>query len=123
MIMTLSYLNRDLTRALIIFMLIALPKPDSSFTCTLFLGSEGEVSFSSLTNRTEVTAFFAENFSDALPLMENPIDDFLNKTASPLCFLNIDPCVINNTVALIDNSAHAMVPFYGQGMNCCFKDC
>ncbi|MBA6223931.1 FAD-dependent monooxygenase [Colwellia sp. MB02u-18] len=105
------------------FMLIALPNPDGSFTCTLFLDAEGEVSFSSLTHRAEVTAFFTENFADALPLMENPIDDFLNKTASPLFLLNIDPWVINNTVALIGDSAHTMVPFYGQGMNCGFEDC
>ena len=105
------------------FMLIALPNPDGSFTCTLFLDFQGQVSFSSLTERAEVTAFFAENFADAMTLLENPIDEFLSKTANPLFLLKVDPWVINDKVALIGDAAHAMVPFYGQGMNCGFEDC
>ncbi|ASP46924.1 FAD-dependent oxidoreductase [Cognaticolwellia beringensis] len=105
------------------FMLIALPNPDGSFTCTLFLDYQGEVSFSSLTTRTDVTQFFEANFADAMPLLENPIDEFLDKTANPLFLLKVDPWVINEKVALIGDAAHAMVPFYGQGMNCGFEDC
>lgn len=105
------------------FMLIALPNPDGSFTCTLFLDFQGEVSFSSLTQRADVTRFFEQNFADAMPLLENPIDEFLDKTANPLFLVNVDPWVINEKVALIGDAAHAMVPFYGQGMNCGFEDC
>ena len=105
------------------FMLIALPNPDGSFTCTLFLDYQGQVSFSSLTTRTDVIQFFEENFADAIPLLENPIDEFLDKTANPLFLLKVDPWVINEKVALIGDAAHAMVPFYGQGMNCGFEDC
>jgi len=105
------------------FMLIALPNPDGTFTCTLFLDHQGDTSFSSLTKRDEVQAFFELNFSDAMPLLENPIDEFLQKTANPLFLVNVDPWVINNKVALIGDAAHAMVPFYGQGMNCGFEDC
>ena len=105
------------------FMLIALPNPDGTFTCTLFLDYQGQVSFSSLTQRSDVIDFFESNFADAMVLLENPIDEFMAKTASPLFLVNVDPWVINNKVALIGDAAHAMVPFYGQGMNCGFEDC
>ncbi len=109
------------------FMLIALPNPDGTFTCTLFLNFESannnDVSFTSLITKAEVTEFFHENFPDAMHLLENPIDEFMQKSANPLFLVNIDPWVINNKVALIGDAAHAMVPFYGQGMNCGFEDC
>jgi kynurenine 3-monooxygenase len=109
------------------FMLIALPNPDGTFTCTLFLnyesGSDNDHSFNSLQDRHSVINFFNENFIDAMSLLENPIDDFMEKSANPLFLVNVDPWVINNKVALIGDAAHAMVPFYGQGMNCGFEDC
>ncbi|WP_077285324.1 FAD-dependent oxidoreductase [Cognaticolwellia aestuarii] len=105
------------------FMLIALPNPDGSFTCTLFLDFQGDMSFASLTERDNVEQFFQANFADAMALLENPIDDFMAKTANPLFLVKVDPWVINEKVALIGDAAHAMVPFYGQGMNCGFEDC
>ena len=105
------------------FMLIALPNPDGSFTCTLFLDFQGDVSFSSLTERDNVEQFFQANFADAMALLENPIDEFMAKTANPLFLVKVEPWVINEKVALIGDAAHAMVPFYGQGMNCGFEDC
>lgn len=105
------------------FMLIALPNPDGSFTCTLFLDFQGDVSFASLTERDNVEQFFQANFADAMALLENPIDEFMAKTANPLFLVKVDPWVINEKVALIGDAAHAMVPFYGQGMNCGFEDC
>lgn len=109
------------------FMLIALPNLDGTFTCTLFLNyessDEGEYSFSSLKDKANVKTFFHENFADAMSLLENPIDEFMAKSANPLFLVNVDPWVINNKVALIGDAAHAMVPFYGQGMNCGFEDC
>ncbi len=105
------------------FMLIALPNPDGSFTCTLFLNYAGEVSFAALSDRPMVEAFLNSNFPDAMTLLENPIDEFMGKTANPLFLVHVDPWVINNKVALIGDAAHAMVPFYGQGMNCGFEDC
>ncbi len=109
------------------FMLIALPNPDGSFTCTLFLNYESkgdyDHSFNNLQDRNSVINFFNDNFADAMPLLENPIDDFMEKSANPLFLVNVDPWVINNKVALIGDAAHAMVPFYGQGMNCGFEDC
>lgn len=105
------------------FLLMALPNNDGSFTCTLYLNFQGQLSFSSLTDTHTVKAFFQQYFSDVMPLLENPIETFLNKTANPLFLVSVDPWVINNKVALIGDAAHAMVPFYGQGLNCSFEDC
>ena len=109
------------------FMLIAMPNHDGSFTCTLFLNLESktntEASFNSLNSKEEVEDFFNKNFSDAMPLLQNPVEEFMQKSANPLFLVSVDPWVINNKTALIGDAAHAMVPFYGQGLNCSFEDC
>jgi kynurenine 3-monooxygenase len=105
------------------FLLVALPNNDGSFTCTLYLNYQGETSFSSLTTPKAVTDFFLQNFTDVMPLLENPIAEFLNKTPSPLFLVSADPWVINTKVALVGDAAHAMLPFYGHGLNSSFEDC
>ncbi|MFN0015468.1 MAG: FAD-dependent oxidoreductase [Saprospiraceae bacterium] len=105
------------------FMLIALPNADGSFTCTLFLPFEGAVSFEHLTDNASVQAFFHRYFADAVPLMPTLIDDFWKNPTSSLVTTQCYPWQWQNRVLLIGDAAHAIVPFYGQGMNAGFEDC
>ena len=104
------------------FMLIALPNLDKSFTVTLFLPFEGEKSFEKLTSEKEVLSFFQSEFADSVPLMPSLVDDFFNNPTSGLVTIRCYPWVKGNC-ALIGDAAHAIVPFYGQGMNAGFEDC
>ena len=105
------------------FMLIALPNPDGTFTCTLFLGSSGDPSFASLSDRVSVETFFETEFPDAMAYLENPVDVFMQRTPARLFLVRVFPWSFNNKVGLIGDAAHAIVPFFGQGMNCGFEDC
>ena len=105
------------------FMLIALPNADGSFTCTLFLPFEGEVSFEHLTNNDAVLDFFNRYFPDAVALMPTLLDDFWQNPTSSLVTVRCHPWQWQGRVLLIGDAAHAIVPFYGQGMNAGFEDC
>jgi kynurenine 3-monooxygenase len=105
------------------FMMIALPNIDGSFTCTLFFPFEGNPSFSSLKTDDEILNFFSTYFSDAKELMPELLDDFRNNPTSSLVMMKCNPWNYENRIALLGDAAHAIVPFYGQGMNCGFEDC
>ncbi|MCF6360372.1 MAG: FAD-dependent monooxygenase [Cyclobacteriaceae bacterium] len=105
------------------YMLIALPNMDGSFTVTLFLPFEGEgYAFESLNTDEEILSFFQEVFPDALKHMPTLLDDFRANPASSLVTVKSYPWIKNN-ILLLGDAAHAVVPFYGQGMNCGFEDC
>lgn len=104
------------------YMLIALPNTDGSFTCTLFFPFEGEKSFETLKTNEEIMAFFNEQFSDAVPLMPTLLEDYNTNPASSLMTVKSFPWVRNKTL-IIGDASHAIVPFYGQGMNSGFEDC
>jgi kynurenine 3-monooxygenase len=104
------------------YMMIALPNPDGSFTCTLFFPFEGPISFKALDTDAKVLSFFKETFPDAVPLMPTLLHDFNTNPTSSLVTMKCFPWVRNNTF-LIGDAAHAVVPFYGQGMNAGFEDC
>ena len=105
------------------YMLIALPNMDGSFTCTLFFPFEGDPSFESLDTKEKVTSFFKETFTDAVPLMPTLEEDFFNNPTASLVTVKCYPWIREDKFALIGDAAHAMVPFFGQGMNCGFEDC
>lgn len=104
------------------FMMIALPNTEGTFTCTLFLPFEGEISFEQFRTAEQVRAFFLRNFPDAIEHMPTLLEDFEHHPTSSLVTIRCYPWVIGRT-ALIGDAAHAIVPFYGQGMNAGFEDC
>ena len=105
------------------FMMIALPNPDGSFTCTLFWEFEGPRSFASTKTDDDVRRFFDEEFPDAVPLMPALLEDFKNNPTGSLVTIRCAPWYHKDKVALVGDAAHAVVPFYGQGMNAAFEDC
>jgi kynurenine 3-monooxygenase len=105
------------------FMMIALPNFDGSFTCTLFLAHEGENSFERLTNEKSLLEFFQTNFADAIPLLPTLVEDFFTNPIGNLGTIKCFPWNVGGKSLLLGDSAHAVVPFYGQGMNASFEDC
>jgi len=105
------------------YMLIALPNLDKTFTCTLFFPFEGELSFDKINTEEKVKQFFATNFADIVPLMPDYVNEFFTNPTSSLVTIKCFPWVKDDKFALIGDAAHALVPFFGQGMNCGFEDC
>ena len=104
------------------FMMIALPNMTGDYTCTLFLPFEGEHSFEKIKTKEDVNGFFSEQFPDALNMMPTLTNDFFANPTSSLVTVRCFPWVKKDKLALMGDAAHAVVPFYGQGMNCSFED-
>lgn len=104
------------------FMLIALPNLDGSFTCTLFLDYEGEVSFEKLDSDEAILEFFEKYFSDVIPLVPDLLKEFHDNPTGSLLTIKCNPWTKENVI-LLGDASHAIVPFYGQGMNSGFEDC
>jgi kynurenine 3-monooxygenase len=105
------------------FMMIALPNFDGSFTCTLFLAHAGANSFEQLQDEKSLLEFFRTNFADAIPLMPTLVEDFFANPVGNLGTIKCFPWNVGGKSLLLGDSAHAVVPFYGQGMNASFEDC
>jgi kynurenine 3-monooxygenase len=104
------------------YMMIALPNTDGSFTCTLFFPYEGERSFAAIKNDTDLLNFFLEVFPDAVPLMPDLAQDYFCNPTGSLVTIKCFPWSYEDKVLLIGDACHAVVPFYGQGMNAGFED-
>ena len=102
------------------FMMIALPNLDCSFTCTLFLPHND---FAQLNSREAASGFFARTFPDAVPLIADLEDQFFRNPTGGLVTVRCAPWHLGRQVLLLGDAAHAIVPFFGQGMNCAFEDC
>jgi kynurenine 3-monooxygenase len=104
------------------FMMIALPNPDKSFTCTLFMPYDGDVGFDQINSDQEILDFMNTYFADAVPLMPELLNDFKQNPVGSLVTVRCYPWHMKKAT-LIGDACHAIVPFYGQGMNCAFEDC
>ena len=105
------------------YLMIALPNLDGSFNCTLFFPFEGPESFAALQTPADVTAFFTRVFPDAMPLMPALTEEFFAHPTGSLLTVRCFPWRHHDDVLLLGDAAHAIVPFYGQGMNSGFEDC
>lgn len=101
------------------FMMIALPNPKGDFTCTLFMPFE---LFDSIKTQQDTLDFFNKEFADAVPMMPSLLLDYEKNPTSSLVTVRCYPWVKEDKIALAGDAAHAVVPFYGQGMNCSFED-
>lgn len=105
------------------YMMIALPNIDGSFTCTLFFPFEGANSFESIKTEQDVLRFFNERFADVVPLMPDLVTEYFENPTSPLVTVKCEPWNYSDKIILMGDASHAIVPFYGQGMNSGFEDC
>ncbi len=104
-------------------MLIALPNIDGTFACILFLPFEGADSFDGLTTRVQVIQFFESRFPDAVPLMLQLTDNYFANPTGAMVTIKCSPWHVEGRALLLGDAVHAIVPFFGQGINCGFEDC
>lgn len=105
------------------YMLIALPNVDGTFACILFLPFEGPDSFERLTTPAEVKQFFETQFADVVPLLPEFTENFFANPTGSMVTVKCSPWRVQGRVLLLGDAAHAIVPFFGQGINCGFEDC
>jgi kynurenine 3-monooxygenase len=105
------------------YMLIALPNIDGTFACILFLPFDGPDSFAQLSEHCDVGEFFKSRFPDAVPLMPDLANNFFANPTGSMVTIKCSPWNVAGRTLLLGDAAHAIVPFFGQGINCGFEDC
>lgn len=108
------------------YMMMGLANQDGGFTGTLFMphnATKDSPGFDTVRTEAEVTAFFKEHFADAMPIVPDLVEQYLRNPQSNLVIVRCDPWTYKDKVALIGDAAHAIVPFYGEGMNAGYEDC
>ena len=105
------------------YMLIALPNIDGTYGCILFLPFEGKDSFEELDSEPKVARFFEERFPDAVPLMPRLTENFFENPTGAMVTVKCSPWHVDGKALLLGDAAHAIVPFFGQGLNAGFEDC
>jgi kynurenine 3-monooxygenase len=105
------------------YMLIALPNIDGTFACILFLPFEGVDSFASLATQADVNRLFESRFPDTVSLMPQLTDNFFSNPTGAMVTIKCSPWHVEGRALLLGDAAHAIVPFFGQGLNCGFEDC
>jgi kynurenine 3-monooxygenase len=104
-------------------MLIALPNVDGTFACILFLPFDGPVSFARIGTRSDVEDFFRQYFPDALAMMPKLAENYFSNPTGSMVTVRCSPWHVAGNALLLGDAAHAIVPFFGQGINCGFEDC
>lgn len=105
------------------YMLIALPNIDGTFGCILFLPFEGKDSFAELDSEVDVQRFFEAHFPDVVPMMPKLAENVFANPTGTMVTIKCSPWHHDGRAALLGDAAHAIVPFFGQGLNCSFEDC
>jgi len=104
------------------FMMIALPNADGSYTCTLFWPFAGPHGFDAIKSKDDLLGLFRREFPDAVPLMPELIEEYFENPVGSLVTIRCSPWYHEDRVLLLGDASHAIVPFYGQGINAGFED-
>ena len=104
-------------------MLIGFANRDGSFTLALHLPFEGETSFESIPDDASLVGLFERDFPDALPLLPDLVRDFHAHPTTPMVTVRCSPWSYQGHTLLMGDATHAIVPSYGQGVNCGFESC
>lgn len=105
------------------YMLIALPNIDGSFAAIFFFPFEGDPSFASLDSEEKMLNFFKTQFPDVVPLMPNLLENYSSNPTGAMVTIKCWPWHVDDKALLLGDAAHAIVPFFGQGVNCAFESC
>jgi kynurenine 3-monooxygenase len=104
------------------YMMIALPNPEGDFTATIFMSHEGKMAFENIKTNEDVIQFFSQSFPDVLPLIPDLTEQYFGNPLGTLLTVKCFPWQAYGKTLMMGDAAHAIVPFYGQGMNCAFED-